>query len=118
MPDVLVGLADAIEALRQELAAAISFGDGQEVKFSLQPLELTLEVAIASGANGEIGWHILKFGAKRDFERTQTLTLRLTPFVKRSDGTYTDEFTITGASPEGQRFANPTPRADAESELG
>lgn len=105
----MVGLADAIEALRQELIKATAAGDGQDLRFGLEPLELTLEVAVTTGGEAGIGWHVLKFGAKREFEHTQTLTLRLTPQIRRSDGSYSEKFLIAGTSPEGQVFPVPRP---------
>jgi hypothetical protein len=97
MGEAMVGLADAIEALRSELMSAASGGDGQAMRFSLDPVELTVQVAVTRDAEGKIGWSI--FGAGGGYERasTQTLTVKLTPLWLREDGSLTPDFAI--ASP-------------------
>ncbi|MFI9503824.1 trypco2 family protein [Nocardia sp. NPDC052566] len=74
-----IGLADAIEALRAELQGAIERGRNEQLRFTLSPIELTLEVEVHKDVEGKIGWHVVEIGAGADKSRTQTLTLTLEP---------------------------------------
>jgi hypothetical protein len=103
MTDAFVGLADAIEALRTELSGAMLAGGGHGMQFALEPIELTVQAVVTTGGNGKIGWKILEFGGSRESVATQTLTLRLTPIWKRSDGTLVRDFTIASVAPLGDR---------------
>lgn len=91
----VVGLADAIEALRGELMAAAAAGEGQVMRFSIEPVELTVQVAATKDANGKIGWAIFEAGGGYENVTTQTLTLRLAPLWQREDGTLTSDFAIS-----------------------
>lgn len=113
MADVLVGLADAIEALRAELTRAMGAGAGKPMRFALDPIELTLQVAITNEGNGKIGWKVIEFGGKREAVTTQTLVLRLTPKWRDADGSLTSDFTIAGAGEPGQHFG-PRPEPATE----
>ena len=104
MADSLSGLAEAIEALRAELTTAMMVGAGQSMRFSLDPIELTLQVVVTKDVNGKIGWKILEFGGHREAVSTQTLTLKLTPLWPRTDGTLTKDFTIASTGPADQHF--------------
>jgi hypothetical protein len=55
MTDAVVGLAEAINALREELMTAIAEGQGEPVQFRLAPIELSLQVTLTKGAEGKIG---------------------------------------------------------------
>lgn len=63
MDKAVVGLADAIEALRGELMTAAAAGEDQVMRFSIEPVELTVQVAVTKDANGKIGWAIFEAGA-------------------------------------------------------
>ncbi|HEY3954607.1 MAG TPA: trypco2 family protein [Streptosporangiaceae bacterium] len=95
MADAIVGLADAIKALRKELMAAITEGQGEPVQFKLAPIELSLQVVVTKGAEGKIGWHVLGLGGSYNSASTQTLKLRLEPVTVKDDGTIGDEFTVS-----------------------
>jgi hypothetical protein len=103
MSGSLLGLADVIEGLREELTAAIDRGATQHVQFALDPIELTLQTVVSMEGGGKIGWKVLEVGGSARSADTQTLTLRLTPVWKRSDGTLTREFTIASAGATGDR---------------
>ena len=98
MDNALVGLADAIEALRDELTEAITRGTGKPMRFSLDPIELTVQAVITREVNGKIGWKVLEAGGSYDTARTQTLTLKLSPLWTRDDGTATADFSIASVS--------------------
>ncbi len=109
MPDkAIVGLADAVKALRSELIEAVTEGQDQWMRFSLDPIELTVQAVVTTDVNGKIGWKILEFGAKYDSQTTQSITLKLIPQWRLPDGTLTTNFTIAGETPEGARFGPET----------
>ncbi|WP_330254204.1 hypothetical protein OG874_06475 [Nocardia sp. NBC_00565] len=100
----LVGLADAIRALREELTSAMQDGWNQPMRFGLEPIELTVEAAVTKDAHGQIGWKIIEFGGTYEKARTQTLKLLLTPMWGLPDGTTTQDFSIASMNAEGDRF--------------
>lgn len=96
--DSTVGLGDAIEALRAELMDAALRGEGQAMRFALEPIELTVQVTATKEANGKVGWKILKLGGKYEQGTTQTLTLKLAPLWLQEDGNLTHDFAIASQS--------------------
>jgi hypothetical protein len=99
-----LGLAEVIEALRAELMAAIDAGKAEPLQFKLDPVEVTVQTVVTKEANGKIGWKVLEFGGKGSAADTQTLSLRLTPVWRKSDGTLVSDFTISSAGEAGDRF--------------
>jgi hypothetical protein len=100
----IVGLADVIKALRSELVEAVSDGQDEWMRFSLDPIQLTVQAVVTRDVNGKIGWKILEFGAKYDSQTTQSITLTLTPQWRRVDGTLTTNFTIASDTAAGAHF--------------
>ena len=92
-----LSLSAAIEALRAELSGAMLFGHGVGMQFELQPIELTLQVAVSDAGNGKISWTVLELGASRQSTSMQSMKLTLTPVWKRQDGTVVRDFTIAAA---------------------
>lgn len=78
-----VGLAEAIATVRSELAKALQEGEGQEVRFIADSVEIELEVAFTRGGDLGGGVHIgvVEFGAKGTLERASTnrITISLKP---------------------------------------
>jgi hypothetical protein len=109
MPEVVIGLASAVEALRRELAEALDAGRDQDIQFGLEPIELTVQAAVSKEANGKIGWKILGLGGSYESASTQTLRLRLTPMLRTAGG-LTRDFAIAGPSTPGDRYG-PQPRS-------
>lgn len=101
MDSALVGLADAIEALRDELTEAIIRGEGKSMQFALEPIELTLQTVVTKDANGRIGWSVLGVGGKYETARTQTVALKLSPWWRKQDGTLTSDFVIASTGEVG-----------------
>jgi hypothetical protein len=85
-----LGLASALEALREELESALQSGQGHAVRFRASDVTLTLETAarLDKEGSGKIRWYLVEAGAgvTSGSEHTQTLTLKLTPVVYDSDG--------------------------------
>ena len=84
MDKAILGLAEAIEALRSELSAAMDAGARQPMRFVVEPVELTVQAAVSKDANGKIGWSVLGLGSSVGSATTQTLKLTLTPMWKNS----------------------------------
>lgn len=80
-----VGLASALEALPEELQSARNAGQGRWVRFRASEATLTGETAARrdTDGSGKIRWWLVEAGAavKSGQERTQTLTLTLTPLM-------------------------------------
>jgi hypothetical protein len=109
MADAVIGLAAAIEALRAELLSAVGAGWNQPMRFRLDPVELTVQVAVTKEGDGKVGWKILELGGSYESMATQTLTLKLTPIWLQGDGTTTTDFTIAGVGQTGDTFG-PSPQ--------
>lgn len=107
----MVGLAAAIEALRAELTDAMCRGCDKHMQFRVDPIELTVQVAVTKETNGKIGWSVLGLGGSSESAATQTLTLRLTPVWKTADGTPTTDFAVASVGPAGDTFGPQPPRA-------
>ena len=80
-----VGLATALEALRDELESAWSASQGRKVRFRASTVTLTVETVarLDKDGSGKIRWWLVEAGGavKSGRERTQTLTLTLTPML-------------------------------------
>jgi hypothetical protein len=103
-----VGLPEAIESLRTDLAAAWWDGKRRRVRFRVDPVELTVQVGVTRTGKGAAGvkWHVLTLGGERSREEatTQTLKLRLTPVLFDEQG---------NEMPEGEQFIS-----DHDDDLG
>ncbi len=88
--DGWVGLSEAIAALRGDLSTAWWDGQNGRVRFQVEPVELTLQVGVTGGIEGNAGikWHILAIGGRKSHETTTTQTLKLTlkPVIYGDDG--------------------------------
>lgn len=104
MDKAIVGLADAIEALRAELIKAIDEGEGQSMRFSLEPIELSIQVGVTKDANGKLGWKVIELGGSYEKMTTQTLTLKLSPLWRTPDGEWTSDGKIAGWGAAGDTF--------------
>jgi hypothetical protein len=104
MADELIPLTDVVQALRAEVAKAMQASAQEALKFALDSVDLEFSVVVTKegGANGKISFHVLGVGAeiggdgKFSHERTQKITLKLTPKVL-------DPLTGEGTSPEIRR---------------
>jgi hypothetical protein len=80
--------------LRAELTEAGTKGANQLMRFSVEPIELTVQAVVTKEADGRIGWNIFGVGGKYEAAQTQTVTLKLSPLWKRIDGTFSRDFLI------------------------
>lgn len=84
-----LGLADAVELLREQIAEAQARiakpteGGDRGVLFTLGEvtLELGLELTGTKGVNGGLRWSVVSLGGKKESSRkaTHTVTVKLTP---------------------------------------
>lgn len=85
-----VQVAEAIEALRSELEAAMDAGKGGRLRFEATAIDVELQATVTLGteAGGGVKWWLVDAGAKGSAERvtTQTIRLSLTPKVVSGDG--------------------------------
>ena len=80
-----VGLAAALEGLRDELEAAWSASQDRKVRFRASGVTVTVETVarLDKDGSGKIRWWLVEAGGgvKSGSGRTQTLTLTLTPLL-------------------------------------
>ncbi|MFJ9821823.1 trypco2 family protein [Streptomyces sp. NPDC101151] len=102
-PDGVVGLAEAVNALREELQQAWSSSEGARLRFRPSPVELTVQVAVTKAVGGSVKakWWLVELGgdSSRSSVTTQTLKLTLDPVGYDPDGNQVD-FLISDAEME------------------
>jgi hypothetical protein len=114
-----VRLADAIEALRAELAQAMASAPVAGVRFLPGPIELTVEATLTRNFGGKAGikwWLIEATGeASRESVVTQTLTISLQPVLLNARGVAVDLIiSDEDDSPAGNPGSTDLPARDAE----
>ncbi len=82
MSDSTIPLADVIQELRSELLAATAAGEGQELRFDVEELNLELQVVVTKG--GVKFWVLnadssAKVQGKYESSRLQKVSLKLKP---------------------------------------
>lgn len=94
-----IELSEVVKNLRQELRRAVSAGDGQDLKFEVEDLELELQVGVekAVGGEGSAGGGLKfwvfetnasgKASASYASSHLQKIKLKLRPHRKHDDGT-------------------------------
>lgn len=100
--DEELGLASAIEALRNELEAAWLAGRERPVRFRASGITLTLSTVarLDKEGSGKVRWYVVEAGGSvtSGNERTQTLTLTLVPERVEADGS-TTPLAVSGHQP-------------------
>ncbi len=91
MSDSTIPLADVIQELRSELLAATAAGEGQELRFDVEELNLELQVVVTKGGSAEAGakggvkfWVLnaessAEVQGKYESSRLQKVSLKLKP---------------------------------------
>lgn len=76
-----IGLAETIDALRSELAAAVEKAQGQEIQFPIGSVQLEFQVGVTwdTEARGGVKFWVLELGAGGSYanESVQKVTLNL-----------------------------------------
>ena len=84
-------MAEALEALRDELEVAWTAGQGRKFRFRASEVTVSLETVarLDKDGSGKIRWWVVEAGGgvKLGNERTQTVTLTLTPLLYDEAGT-------------------------------
>jgi hypothetical protein len=84
-----LGLADALEVLRAELASARAKAAGKDVQFPVESLTIELKVGVTRSKDGKAGFKVPFIGAEvggsagLDRELVHTVTMVLGPPVDR-----------------------------------
>ena len=88
-----IGLADAIEMLRNEVLEAHERSGDAAARFSIQTLTVSLKIGLTKSVEGKAGFKVPFVGAELggsgglDRENSQTVTLVLGPPLDRSGNT-------------------------------
>lgn len=100
-----VPLAEAIEALRNELTKAWYDSQHSTLRFKPSPVELTLQVAVTSAGEGSAGvkWWLIELGGtvSRESMVTQTLKVSLEPRMLDEKTGELLEFLVDAVDPSG-----------------
>lgn len=104
-----VGLAEAINSIREELVRAQVLGVESSLKFQIEPVELTMNLIVArSGKVGvKVGFGSIgaETGVVVDSSTTHTITIRMAPqHVGEGEGGEPGRVLIAGESQEGDPF--------------
>ncbi|GAA4711179.1 trypco2 family protein [Phytohabitans rumicis] len=98
-----LGLAAALEALRDELESAWRSGEGRSVRFRASEVTLTVETVarLDRDGSGKVRWYVVEAGAgvRSGNERTQTLVLTMTPQLHDGDDGSPGPLDISGDQP-------------------
>lgn len=85
-----IGLAAALDALREELENSWQSSQGKSLRFQTSAINLTMETVARfdKEGGGKIRWWLVEAGgsAKTETETTQTLVLTLTPTLYDEQG--------------------------------
>ena len=83
-----VGLADTVRGVRAELQAAMTEGQGSDLRFEVGPVELEFAVDVRKEAGTDAGVkvYVVSFGAKGSVAATATHRLKLTLHPKDAQG--------------------------------
>jgi hypothetical protein len=94
-----IGLADAIENLRQELTEATKRGEGQSLRFNVNgiDLELAVEIAREGGAGGKVSFKVLSVGGEIGGEGklSHSNVHRIKVTLKPAGGSYQVDDTVS-----------------------
>lgn len=106
MEDNIAGLADAINALRHELAAAQRDLADDTIRFRVNKIELTVNAVVVKGIRGGVGWGVISLGGKTESALTHTLRLDLSPVLDMPEGEI--EFRAAASGRATPRFGSET----------
>jgi hypothetical protein len=90
-----IPLSKAIQDLRAELLQVVAEGEGKDLRFKLQPIELELQLAVTWSGEAKAGvkFWVIELGGTGSTERgsTQKLKLMLDPIYKGGGALVSDE---------------------------
>ncbi|MEU3649765.1 trypco2 family protein [Lentzea sp. NPDC034063] len=84
-----IGLAEAIQALRAELAESIAGSADQDIKFKLGTVDLEFQVAVSDKVEGTAGikFWVVNAGVKASGSNSATHTVKIQLQPSKADGT-------------------------------
>ncbi|MDG5493316.1 trypco2 family protein [Niveispirillum sp. BGYR6] len=91
-----VGIADAIDTLRKELADAINRGDGEALRFKVKGIELELTVACEISGNGKASFKVLGIGGEVGGSAKSTNTHKVKLTLEPVDKNGNNKDTLVG----------------------
>lgn len=106
MEENVAGLADAINALRHELAEAQKDLPDAGLRFRVDKIELTVNAVVVKGIKGGVGWGVVGLGGKAESAMTHTLRLDLSPVLDTPDGEI--EFRVAAPESTTPQFGSQT----------
>ncbi|WP_156887376.1 trypco2 family protein [Propionicicella superfundia] len=80
-----IDLADAVEALRRDLAEAARRAENQGLQFEIDAINLTIQATVSRGADGKLGWGVLGVGASASTTSSHTISISLLPKGETAD---------------------------------
>lgn len=83
-----IGLADAIRALRSELAASVEAAENEAIRFRLGTVDLEFQVAVSDKIDGNAGikFWVLNTGITTSEGNSTTHTVRVQLHAGKADG--------------------------------
>ena len=95
-----IGLVEAIDRVREELAAAVANGAGADIQFPVGEITLDFQVGLtkSTDGSGKINLYVLELGGRREYahDTIQTVTVVLGPPVDASG----DPIKVSGTAEE------------------
>jgi hypothetical protein len=79
-----LGLVEAIQSLREELAAAVTAGGQEALRFEVGEIELTFQVQVEKTGKGGVKFWVVELGGEIGNTTTHAVKVPLTP--KSADG--------------------------------
>jgi hypothetical protein len=85
---VEIGLADAVAAVRDELLEAAARGVGQDIAFTVGPVDMEFEVELRADAKAKAGFRVwaVSVGGDAGLSRSRTHRVSLTLTPRNGDG--------------------------------
>jgi len=93
-PSVSIG--DAVEALRAELAEAIQRGEGKDLRFQVETIDLELAISGELSAGGKLSFSVFGIGATAEAGGKATSTHRVKLSLKPVDNEGKSKTTLLG----------------------
>lgn len=88
-------IADAVGALRKDLAEAVARGNGQDLRFKVEGVDVELAVACEVSGNNKASFHVFGIGAELGGKLGTTLTHKVRRPLKPAGPDGTEQGTLS-----------------------